>query len=77
MVEGSKHCYRIDLIMRSVRLSARWFCKLMTAHTAAGIHPNMVHCRIRQMIPRRILPLRKNDNHGNTIAISVMIMVLP
>jgi hypothetical protein len=48
----------------------------MTAQTAAGIQPSKVICRIRQIIPVNILPRRKKDSQGSSMAIKVMIQDL-
>jgi hypothetical protein len=45
----------------------------MTAHTAAGIQPITVICSSRHSSPVRMRPLRKKDNQGSKIAMSVMI----
>jgi hypothetical protein len=60
------------LINLSFRLSAREFCKEITAHTAAGIHPIMVICKMRQRIPVSIFPRSINDKKGKNIANSVI-----
>ena len=39
----------------------------LIAHKAAGNQPNKVHCKTRHIIPDKILPLNKKDNHGNKI----------
>ncbi len=57
-----------------MRRSSLAFCKLITAHRAAGTHPNSVHCNSRHSRPVSILPLSKKDNHGRRIA-SKVIMV--
>jgi len=56
----------------SVRLLARASLSDITAHAAAGIQPTMVICNNRQRMPVSILPLNRNDNQGNKIAISVI-----
>lgn len=61
------------LINLSFRLSALEFCKEITAQTAAGIHPIKVICKIKQMIPVMILPLRMNEINGKKMAIKVII----
>lgn len=63
-------------MMRFARLSARLFCRLMTAQTAAGIQPRMVHCNSRQISPLSIFPRIRNDNQGSKMAISVIGKVL-
>jgi len=44
-----------------------------TAQIAAGSQPISVICRIKQMMPRKSLPLKKNDNQGKSTAISIML----
>jgi hypothetical protein len=56
------------------RLSDRAFCKEITAQTAAGIQPIKVSCKIRQMMPVKILPLNIKEIKGKNMAISVMIL---
>lgn len=69
---GEVYLFFITLISFSLRLSALEFCKDITAHIAAGIHPIKVICKIKQIIAVNILPLKKNETHGKKIAISVM-----
>jgi hypothetical protein len=61
------------VIILSVRLSARWLLRDMTAHIAAGIQPSKVHCKSRQIIPTSILPLIKKESQGRRMASNVMI----
>ena len=56
------------LIMRSVLLSALEFCRSTTAQMAAGSQPMRVICRIRQTMKWRILPRRRKDTQGRSIA---------
>jgi len=60
-------------ISLSLRLSALAFCSDNTAHTAAGIHPTSVICKMRQIIPVSNFPRIKNERNGKKIAISVMV----
>ena len=60
------------LINLALRLSARAFCREMTAHTAAGIHPIKVICNIKQTIPVRILPRSRKERKGKKMAINVI-----
>jgi len=64
--------YFICLIIRRVLRSARAFCRLITAQTAAGSQPRMVHCSTRQIMPLNILPRSRKDNQGSSMAISVI-----
>jgi hypothetical protein len=63
-------------MMRFVLFSPLAFCKEMTAQTAAGIQPISVICNNRQIMPVKILPLKKKDNQGMRMAISVMASVI-
>lgn len=65
--------FLMAFINLSFLLSSRAFCKEITAQIAAGIQPKMVICRMRQIIPVRILPRKMNDKAGNKMAIKVMI----
>ena len=65
----------IALTIFSVRLSARALFKDTTAQIAAGSHPIMVICKIRQRMPVKIFPLKKNESHGSRIAMIVMMKV--
>ena len=66
------YCLLNSLIIRLVRLSSLAFCKLITAHTAAGIQPISIACNSKQIIPVMILPRKKKDKAGNRMAMSVM-----
>ncbi len=57
----------------SVLLSALSLFKETTAQTAAGIHPKIVICKIKQIIPVNIFPRRKNESQGRRMAISVIV----
>jgi hypothetical protein len=54
--------------MRSVLLSALEFCRSTTAQIAAGSHPMRVICKIKQTMKWRILPRRRKDTHGRSMA---------
>ena len=56
----------------SLRRSALEFCKEITAHTAAGIHPMRVICRIKQKMPVNIFPRSRKERNGKKMAIKVM-----
>ena len=56
----------------SLRLSAREFCKEITAQIAAGIQPIKVICKSKQIIPVNSFPLKRNERKGKKIAISVI-----
>jgi len=64
------------LIIFLVLLSALAFCKEITAHMAAGIHPKIVICKIKHKTPVSTLPLKKKESQGSSIAIKVIIQVL-
>jgi hypothetical protein len=64
--------YLIARIMRFVRRSALQLWRSITAHPAAGIHPIIVHCSNRQILPRMSRPRNKKDNHGINTAIRVI-----
>jgi hypothetical protein len=59
----------------SVLLSALALLSDTTAQIAAGIQPISVICKMRQIIPVRIFPLRKKESQGNKIAIKVIVLV--
>ena len=63
----------IALTILAVRLLARASFKDTTAQTAAGIHPIIVICKTRHRMPDKILPLKKNESHGISIAMIVMV----
>lgn len=64
----------IALINLLFLLSARAFCKEMTAHIAAGIHPINVICKIKHIIPVSILPLSIKERNGKKMAIKVIVL---
>jgi hypothetical protein len=66
---------RIARSILLVLLSSLAFCKEITAQIAAGIHPINVICRMRQMMPVMILPLKRKLSQGSKIAISVIAML--
>lgn len=63
---------RMALTIRSARLSARALFRETTAQMAAGNHPIRVICSTRQSMACRIMPLRRKDNAGRRMAISII-----
>jgi hypothetical protein len=59
----------------SALLSALALLSDTTAQIAAGIQPINVICKIMQIMPVRIFPLRKKESQGNNMAIKVMVLV--
>lgn len=69
--------YLFCFIARTIFLvlrSALAFCREITAQIAAGIQPIKVICNTRHRTPVNILPLKKKDNQGNKMAISVIVI---
>ncbi len=66
------HLVLMALTSLSLRRSALEFCKEITAHTAAGIHPMSVICRIKQKMPVNIFPRSRKERNGKKMAIKVM-----
>ena len=46
----------------------------MAAQIAAGIQPIKVNCKMKQIIPENILPLKIKDKKGKRMAISIVIL---
>ncbi|OJU79001.1 MAG: hypothetical protein BGO09_10340 [Bacteroidetes bacterium 47-18] len=65
-------CWYIARISSLFLLSAREFCKEITAQIAAGIHPINVTCKMRQSSPVSMRPRKKKDRNGKSIAINVI-----
>jgi hypothetical protein len=57
----------------SLRRSALALFKDKVAQMAAGSQPMTVICKIKQMIPVRILPLTMKDRKGSRIASSMIL----
>lgn len=55
-------------------LSARAFCKDITAHKAAGNQPSRVSCNNKQIIAVKILPLKKKDRKGKRMANNISLV---
>ncbi len=58
--------------IRRCRFSARLLCRSETAQSAAGNQPMRVICSKRHIIPLNILPRRKKDSQGTSMANSII-----
>jgi hypothetical protein len=64
----------IALINCLLRLSALALFSDITAHMAAGSQPISVICKIKQTMAEMILPLKKKDRKGTSMANSIGIL---
>ncbi len=55
-----------------IRLAFRLSISDILAHKAAGNQPIRVNCNIKQTIPCKTFPLKKKDNQGSKMAISII-----
>lgn len=65
--------FLISLTIFRVLRSAYILFNEVKAQIKAGIHPIMVICKNKQIIPERILPCKINDNQGRKKAITYLI----